>query len=105
MNLVKEFFVYDETAAIYLDEEIFERNKETFFLLIFPETSCKFEFTDFHVILKEIFSDRKWGKVKLEKFFFNEAIFTLWTKKYLGEQEGFITSEYMRTLNIIFSYP
>ena len=66
MNLVKEFFVYDEIVGINIDEELFERNKETFFYFIFPETSCKFEFSNFHIILREIFSDRKWGKTKLE---------------------------------------
>ena len=85
MNLVKDFFVYDDTAAIYLDEDMFEAHKETYFFLIFPETSCQFEIAGFNLTLKEIFSERKWDKPKLEKFFFNEAINVLWTRHYLKE--------------------
>ena len=35
MNLVRDFFVNNDDAAIYLDKELFERNKEIYFYLIF----------------------------------------------------------------------
>jgi hypothetical protein len=85
MLLVKEFFVSDDDSGIYLDEELFEKYRDSFYFLIFPESACPFKITGFNSTLKEIFSDRKWDKQKLETFFFHEAINVLWTQQFLKE--------------------
>ena len=105
MHRLKDFFVYNDTSAIYIDEELFERNKETFFHLIFTYSKSQFEKPDFHTILKEVLIEKFWDKPKLEKFFSNEAIYTLWSRNYLFNQEGFISSEYMRNLSLKFTVP